>query len=110
MALFYTTTGVDHFLRPEWYLKIVPPPLPFKYTAVYVSGFLEILFGVLLILPSTRFFAGWGLIILLITIYPANIYLAITNGDALNIRPLIAWGRLPMQFIFIGIAYWHTKN
>tara|TARA_S200000501_G_scaffold160645_1_gene151496 strand:- start:21957 stop:22292 length:336 start_codon:yes stop_codon:yes gene_type:complete len=110
MALFYASVGADHFLRPEWYVKIMPPSFPFKYGAVYVSGFFEILFGALLVPPLTRFFAGWGLIILLIAVYPANIYLAMTNGEALNISPIFAWIRLPIQFIFIGIAYWHTKK
>ncbi len=52
----------------------------------------------------------WGLILLLIAVYPANIYLAQTNGAAMNTTPLIAWGRLPFQFVFIGIAYWHSKK
>ena len=63
----------------------------------------------MLLLPKTRFYAGWGLIVLLIAVYPANIYLAQTNGEAMNTTPLVAWGRLPFQFIFIGLAYWHTK-
>ena len=46
---------------------------------------------------------------LLVAVFPANIYLAQTNGAALNTTPLIAWGRLPFQFVFIAIADWHTK-
>jgi uncharacterized membrane protein len=46
---------------------------------------------------------------LLIAVYPANIYLAQTNGAAMDISATIAWARLPIQFIFIGIAYWHSK-
>ena len=87
----------------------MPPVLPYKLALVYISGFFEITFGVLLLFPSLRYFAGWGLILLLIAIFPANIYLAQTNGAALNTTPLIAWGRLPFQFVFIAIAYWHTK-
>ena len=63
----------------------------------------------MLLIPSMRLYAGWALIILLIAVYPANIYLAQTNGAAMNTTPLIAWGRLPFQFVFIGLAYWHTK-
>ena len=55
-----------------------------------------------------RYIAAWGLILLLIAVFPANIYLAMTNGAALNTTPLIAWGRLPFQFVFIAIAYWHS--
>ena len=56
------------------------------------------------------FIAGWGLILLLIAVYPANIYLALTNGAAMDTTPIIAWGRLPFQFVFIGLAYWHAKS
>ena len=109
MSFFYITTGIKHFTEPEWFLQIVPPCLPYKLELVYISGFLEILLGVMLLIPATRFYAAWGLILLLIAVYPANIYLAQTNGAAMNTTPLVAWGRLPFQFVFIALAYWHTK-
>ena len=109
MSIFYVSVGVNHFTIPEWFLQIVPPWLPYKLELVYISGFLEIILGVMLLIPATRFYAAWGLILLLIAVYPANIYLAQTNGAAMNTIPLIAWGRLPFQFVFIGLAYWHTK-
>ena len=109
MSIFYVSIGVNHFTIPEWFLQIVPPYLPYKLELVYISGFLEILLGVMLLIPATRFYAAWGLILLLIAVYPANIYLAQTNGAAMNTTPLVAWGRLPFQFVFIALAYWHTK-
>ena len=109
MSIFYAIVGIKHFTNPLWFVKIVPPVLPYKFALVYISGFFEIVFGVLLLFPTLRHVAGWGLILLLIAIFPANIYLAQTNGAALNTTPLIAWGRLPFQFVFIAIAYWHTK-
>ena len=109
MSIFYVSVGVNHFTTPEWFLQIVPPYLPYKLELVYISGFLEILLGVMLLIPATRFYAAWGLILLLIAVYPANIYLAQTNGAAMNTTPLVAWGRLPFQFVFIALAYWHTK-
>ena len=109
MGLFYITVGVKHFQDPDWFIRIVPPILPFKMAIVYVSGFFEVLFGMMLMISKTRFIAGWGLIILLIVVYPANIYLALTNGTAMDTTPIIAWGRLPFQFVFIGLAYWHAK-
>ena len=109
MGVFYISIGISHFTSPIWYVKIVPPYLPYKLELVYISGLFEILFGGMLFFRKTRFLAGWGLILLLIAVYPANIYLAQTNGAAMNTTPLIAWGRLPVQFIFIGLAYWHSK-
>ena len=109
MGVFYITIGISHFTSPIWYVQIVPPYLPYKLELVYISGLFEILFGGMLFFKKTRFLAGWGLILLLIAVYPANIYLAQTNGAAMNTTPLIAWGRLPVQFIFVGLAYWHSK-
>ena len=109
MGIFYISIGISHFTSPIWYVQIVPPYLSYKLELVYISGLFEILFGGMLFFRKTRFLAGWGLILLLIAVYPANIYLAQTNGAAMNTTPLIAWGRLPVQFIFIGLAYWHSK-
>ena len=109
MGVFYISIGISHFTSPIWYVQIVPPYLPYKLELVYISGLFEILFGGMLFFKKTRFLAGWGLILLLIAVYPANIYLAQTNGAAMNTTPLIAWGRLPVQFIFVGLAYWHSK-
>ena len=110
MSMFYVRFGVDHFLSPEWYLQIVPPYLPFPLELVYISGAFEILFGVMLLHPYTRTYAGWGLILLLVAVFPANIYLAQTNGQAMGTSGLVAWGRLPFQLLFISIAYWHTRK
>lgn len=110
MGIFYIIVGIKHFQDPSWFVQIVPPILPYKYELVYISGFFEVLLGILLMIPRFQSIAAKGLMALLICVYPANIYLAQTNGAALGISPLIAWGRLPFQFVFIGLAYWHTKE
>ncbi len=110
MAYFYISVGIKHFTEPEWFLQIYPPFLPFGLAAVYISGFFEVLFGIMLLIPKTRYYAGWGLIVLLIAVFPANIYLAYTNGAAMDISAAVAWGRLPFQALFIGLAYWHSKD
>jgi len=109
MSWFYISAGLLHFTNTNWFLQIVPPYLPMKMELVYLSGLFEVILGFMLIVPALRYYAGWGLILLLIAVYPANIYLAQTNGAAMNTSALVAWGRLPFQFLFIGIAYWHTK-
>ena len=88
MSSFYILVGIDHFKNPDWYLKIIPPILPYKLELVYLSGILEVFLGVLLVFKKMRFIACWGLIALLLAVYPANIYLAVTNGSALGISPL----------------------
>ena len=87
MSSFYILVGIDHFKNPDWYVKIIPPILPYKLELVYFSGILEVFLGVLLVFKKMRFIACWGLIALLLAVYPANIYLAVTNGSALGISP-----------------------
>ena len=108
MSFFYTYIGIKHFLDPDWFMQIMPPYLPFHRELVYISGAFEILFGLLLLFDKSRFYASWGLVLLLICVFPANIYLAQTNGTAMGTSALIAWGRLPFQLVFILIAYWHS--
>ena len=110
MGIFYIMAGIKHFQDPGWFVQIIPPIFPYKYALVYISGLFEVLLGVLLMIPNFQSSAAKGLIILLLCVYPANIYLAQTNGAALGISPFIAWGRLPFQFVFIGLAYWHSKK
>ena len=113
MSLFYINVGIQHFVDPNWFVQIMPPYLPFHYEAVYLSGFFEILFGLMLLYNKTRYIAAWGLILLLIAVYPANIYLAFNKipQEAIGISAFAAsWVRLPIQFIFLGLAYWHSKD
>ena len=110
MSCFYMNVGVKHFIEPEWFLQIMPPNFPHHIEAVYWSGFFELLFGFLLINPTTRQLAGWGIIFVMITVFPANLYLAVTDGAAMNISKELAWGRLPFQYVFIGLAFWHAKD
>ena len=109
MSLFYIFGGIKHFTNVGWYMKIMPPYIPYHKELVYLSGAFEIILGIMLLFEQTRFLSGWGLILLLIAVFPANIYLAQTNGASMNISPALAWGRLPFQAVFIALAYWHSK-
>ena len=113
LSLFYISVGIWHFIDPAWFVQIMPPSLPMHYEAVYVSGFFEILFGAMLLSLRTRYYAAWGLILLLIAVYPANIYLAFNEAPqkALKITAFDAsWVRLPIQFVLLGLAYWHSRD
>ena len=69
MSSFYILVGIDHFKNPDWYVKIIPPILPYKLELVYFSGILEVFLGVLLVFKKMRFIACWGLIALLLAVY-----------------------------------------
>ena len=113
MSFFYMYVGIRHFIEPEWFIEIMPPFLPYHLELVYISGFFEILFGGMLLFKKTRALACFLIILLLAAVYPANLYLAFNKApqEALGISSFVAsWVRLPIQFIFVGLAYWHSKN
>ena len=110
MSYFYIQVGIKHFTDPVWFMQIMPPYLPWHKELIYISGAFEIFFGIMLLFKKMRYIAGSGLILLLIAVFPANIYLAQTNGLAMDTSAAIAWGRLPIQAIFIVLAYWHSKE
>ncbi len=100
--------GAMHFLRPAPYVKIMPPFIPAPLAMVYISGAAEIAGGLGLCLPFTRRAAGWGLVALLIAVFPANVYMA-TNHVQVTQRPLpslLVWARLPLQALLV---WWVLK-
>ena len=108
----YVYVGFLHFFQPDFFLKIMPPYLPFHLELVLLSGAIEIALGVCLLFKRIRKYVGWGLILLLVAVYPANIYLAFNEvpQQAIGISSFMAsWVRLPIQFLLIGLAYWFTK-
>src|ERR1700679_666550 len=76
-AGFFLLAGINHFLIPGFYQQIVPPGFPSPKTLVIVSGLAEIAGGLGLLIRPMRRMAGWGLILLLIAVFPANIYMAV---------------------------------
>ena len=92
---------------------IIPPYLSFwGLELVYLSGFTEIILGILLLFSKYRKISAYGIILLLIAVYPANIYLAFNEipQELIGISPFLAsWVRLPIQFLFICIALYQSK-
>jgi uncharacterized membrane protein len=105
IAAIFIAAGAAHFVSPDMFVRIVPPYLPAPLTLVYVSGLFEILGGVGVLVPSVRVYAGWGLILLLIAVFPANIHMALNPGDFSEIPAWTLWLRLPLQFGLIGWVY-----
>jgi uncharacterized membrane protein len=102
---FFIYAGIMHFLKPGFFLKIMPPYIPYHKEAVFWSGVFEVVLGGMLLFEKTRVFAQVGLILLLITVFPANLYMA-TNSKFNKISPWIRYGRLPLQ----GLAIWWIAN
>ena len=109
MSVFYIYIGVKHFTDPNYFLAIMPPYLNWHIELVYISGGFEILLGFGL-LTKFRKLSSWGLILLLIAVFPANIHLISSEKAqiALNISKETAIIRAPFQLLFIYLAYWSS--
>jgi len=109
MTLLYVAAGVNHFWHPATYLGIMPPWLPLPELLVIISGLAEIVLGLLLLPVRRRAFAAWGIIVLLIAVFPANIQMAINWHREGHAKEWIAWARLPLQAVLIYWAWLYTK-
>jgi uncharacterized membrane protein len=113
LAVGFVLAGLNHFRDPAFYLAIMPPALPWHRFLVDASGVLEVLGGLGVLLPATRRLAGWGLIALLIAVFPANLYSAESHAAIPTLRavpPVLLWVRLPFQAVFIAWAYYAAAS
>jgi uncharacterized membrane protein len=111
-GIFFIIAGSRHFLKPEFYMLMMPSYLPVPLTLIYISGAFEILGGIGLMVPKTRAFSAWGLMALLLAVLPANIYLW-THRIALPDTYTPSWLlmlRIPLQFLLIAWVYLFAKN
>ena len=104
-AVLYIGAGYLHFAKPGTYVKIVPPFLPWPLALVYISGVAEIAGGLGLLIPMVRRAAAWGLVALLIAVFPANIYMAMNpvGSGAAAVPQALLWARLPLQLL---LGWW----
>lgn len=105
---FFVGAGINHFLNTGFYLDMMPPYLPWHRALVYLSGIAEIGLGALLWWSPLRVAAAWGLIALLIAIFPANLHMAMNADLYPTISAAALWWRLPVQGLLIAWAYWYT--
>tara|TARA_B100000579_G_scaffold331725_1_gene281946 strand:+ start:3126 stop:3593 length:468 start_codon:yes stop_codon:yes gene_type:complete len=112
MSFMYIFVGVKHFTDPQYFVNITPPQIQHKIHVVYFTGVLEILGGLLILNKKTRMIGAYILIFLLIMVFPANIYLYVseTPQQLLGISKTDALLRLPFQAPLIAVAYWHSKE
>lgn len=105
VSALFITAGVMHFVREGFFLKIMPPYLPYHREIVWISGLFEVIGGVGLLIPGLRVASAWGLIALLIAVFPANIHVYLHQ----EIMPAPGWVhflRLPLQGVLIALVYW----
>lgn len=108
LAALFITAGTRHLTDPGLFLPLMPPYLPAHLALVYLSGFCEIVLGLGLLFERTREPAGWGLLALLIAVFPANIHAA-QNGIQLRVLEVpewALWARLPLQGVLAWWVWW----
>ncbi|MFB6126679.1 MAG: hypothetical protein ABEJ79_05205 [Halolamina sp.] len=116
MGALYVVAGAMHFVYPAAYAEVIPPLFPYRLALAYLSGVAEVVLGVGVVVPRTRRLAAWGLVALLVAVFPANVYMA-TSGVVVQAAPAWAsdpstatrWGRLPLQAVLVLWAWWYTR-
>ena len=112
MSIMYIFIGIRHFTDPQYFLDIVPPQLPSKSFLVYFTGLIEVVGGAAILSTKSRKAGAYLLIFLLVSVFPANIYLYVseTPQSLLGISQNDALIRMPFQIPLILLAYWHSKK
>ena len=105
--MLFVAAGVNHFVDPTTYLRMMPGSLPFPLTLGYLSGIGEVVGGIGVLSTRWRAAAGWGLIALLVAVFPANVHMALHPELFPSISPM--WGRLPLQLVLIAWVWWVTR-
>ncbi len=108
LSVFFIVGGLNHFLNPKFYLRMMPGYLPFPGQLVAISGVFEMALGLLILSKKYRVLAGWGLIALLIAVFPANIQMAFHPETFPEFNPVSIYLRLPLQFLLIAWVYFTT--
>jgi uncharacterized membrane protein len=108
MAVVYILAGINHFRIPGIYQKIIPSYFPNPKVLNNICGFTEIFFGILLCIPSCTLYAAWGIIILLIAVFPTHIYMYQNEKASMNMPKWILLLRMPFHLVLLYWAYEYT--
>jgi uncharacterized membrane protein len=107
LAVFFILAGVNHFRMPAAYLAMMPPSLPWPSGLSAIVGICEILGGIGILVPGFRRAAGWGLAVLLVAVFPANLHVArMGYMEGFSFSAALLWIRLPFQAVLIAWVAW----
>lgn len=109
-AVFFILAGLNHFRLHELYVRMMPPSLPWPLFLVYVSGLAETALGMMMLVPSLVRLAAWGLVALLIVVFPTNMYMATHSELFPEFNAALLWARLRVQALLIVWAYWYAGD
>lgn len=107
--LWFMLGGIAHFTETEFFLSITPPWVPFPLWVVYISGVIEIALAVLILIPSVRPLAGWGLILLTLAVTPANVHMYMNPELFPDASQTVYLIRLIIQGFLLALIWWSTR-
>jgi uncharacterized membrane protein len=110
IGFFFVITSIAHFFLDDFLVSIIPPILPYKRILIYVSGFYEFLIGMLMLLSPFKKLAAWGMIALLVAVFPVHIYMQFNQENFPQFSEIFFPLRITLQLVFIYWAYIHTKD
>lgn len=107
-AAIFILAGFNHFRDPKFYMRIMPPYLPWPSALHLTAGAFEVALGVMLLIPRFQKMAAWGLIAMLLVFFTVHIHMVV-HHDQYEVRLSLLWVRLFLQFVLIAWAWWFTK-
>ena len=108
-AAAFILAGFNHFRIPDFYLRILPPYLPWPSTLHLTAGVFEVVLGVMLLVPRFQKLAAWGLVAMLVAFFSVHIHMVV-HHDQYEVRLSLLWVRLLLQFVLIAWAWWFTTT
>lgn len=109
-AAIFIFGGIAHFTKVDFYLSMMPDYLPYHLELVYISGAIELVLGALLLIPKYKTYSAYGIIALLVAVFPANIHMYLNAPDYPQMSETALIIRLPIQLLLILWAYAYTRK
>ncbi len=107
LVIMFLFTGISHFTSMKYdFAAMIPAPLPNDLWVIYLTGVLEVAGAIGLLIPRTRKLAGICLVLLLVAMFPGNVYAAVNEVPFRGEAPTPLWLRTPIQLFFIGMVWW----
>jgi uncharacterized membrane protein len=109
LAMLFLFTAGSHASSLKYDLAaMIPPPLTGALWVIYVTGVLEAAGAIGLLTWRWRRAAAWCLIALLVAMFPANVYAALSGVTLGGAAATPLWIRTPLQIVWIGLLWWST--
>jgi uncharacterized membrane protein len=109
VSSFFALGGIAHFVSADFFVAMMPDYLPYHWELVIISGVFEIMGAIALQIPKTREFASYGLMLLCVAVFPANLNMALNANQFPDIPLVMLYLRLPFQLLIIWFIWWSAK-